>query len=85
MKYLILLIFLTGCICPTCEPTVYYSPSGEPFPTRWGKPPEIETKDHRPLPNPYGHGSSTLNGWIIKNMEKDFQHRWNNLPSAGTF
>lgn len=66
-------LYLAGCCCPMCQQTIYYSPSGEAFPTRWGKPPEIETKDYRPLPNPYGHGSSTLNGWIIKNLEKDFQ------------
>ena len=77
-------LYLTGCCCLMCEPTVYYSPSGKPYPTQWGRPPEIQTKDYRPLPHPYGHGSSTLNSWIIENMKKDFQHRWNNLPSAGT-
>jgi hypothetical protein len=81
MKYIILLIFLTGCICPVCEPTVYYSPSGKPFPTHWGKPPDIQTKDVRPLPDGYGMGSSTLNGWIIGNKEKEVQRRINDLPN----
>ena len=83
LSTLLLALYLTGCCCLTCEPTVYYSSNGKPFPTRWGSPPEIQTKDYRPLPYGYGHGRSPLNGWIIKNMKKDLQHRWNNLPSAG--
>ena len=82
--FLILLIFyLSGCCCPVCEPTVYYSPNDKPFPTAWGKPPEIQTKDYRTLPYGYGHGSSTLYHWIEKNKkqdkEKEFYHRLNNL------
>ncbi len=71
MKLITLLatLYLVGCCCPICEPTVYYSPNGKPFPTEWGSPPEIETKDYRPLPYGYGHGSSTLYHWIIKNKE----------------
>ena len=80
-----MVIYLTGGCCLTREPTVYYSPSGKPFPTNWGKPPEIQTKDYRSLPYGYGHGSSTLHHWIIENKKKDLQHRWNNLPSSGTF
>ena len=85
MKLFLLLtmLFLTGCCCLMCEPTIYYSPSGLPFPTNWGKPPEIQTKDHRRLPYGYGHGSSTLHHWIIKNKELDLQSRWNNLPNTG--
>jgi len=66
MKLIILLaaFYLVGCCCPMCEPTIYYSPSGKPFPTHWGSPPEIQTKDYRPLPYDYGHGSSTLYHWI---------------------
>jgi len=85
MKIIILIatLYFAGCCCPTCESTVYYSPNGKPFPTRWGSPPEIETKDYRPLPYGYGHGSSTLHNWIIKNRELDLQSRWNNLPKTG--
>ena len=85
MKALILLItfFLYGCCCPICGPTIYYSPNGKAFPTWWGSPPEIETKDYRPLPYGYGHGSSTLYHWIEKNkkedQEKDLSRRLNNL------
>jgi len=80
MLLLLTMFYLTGCCCLVCEPTIYYSPSGEAFPTHWGKPPDIQTKDHRPLPYGYGHGSSTLNGWIIENTRKDLQRRVNNLP-----
>ena len=80
-----LTFFLVGCCCPTCEQTVYYSSNGKPFPAEWGSPPEIQTKDYRPLPHGYGHGSSTLYNWITKNTQKDFQRKFNNLPSTGTF
>lgn len=64
-----LTFFLVGCCCPICESTTYYSPNGKPFPSNWGKPPEIQTKDYRPLPCGYGHGSSTLYHWIIENKK----------------
>ena len=41
------------------------------FPTHWGRPPEIQLKDYRPLPGGFGMGSSTLAYWIKENMEKD--------------
>jgi predicted small lipoprotein YifL len=67
MKLLVLLMFfLTGCCCVNSGP-IYLGPSGKAFPTDWGKPPEIQTKDYRPLPYGYGQGSSTLYHWIIKN------------------
>ena len=71
MKVIIVLMmfYLAGCCCPICEPTIYYGPSGKAFPRNWGKPPEIETKDYRPLPYGYGHGSSTLYHWIMENKE----------------
>jgi len=80
LSILLLMFYLTGCCCFTCESTVYYSPNGKPFPEYWGKPPEVQTKDVRLLPYGYGHGSSTLNGWIIENTRKDLQRRVNNLP-----
>ena len=58
---------LSGCRCLTCEYEIYHSPNGRPFPINWGKPPEIQTKDYRPLPYGYGHGSSTLYNWIKEN------------------
>ena len=71
-------LYLMGCCCLICEPTIYYSPNGKPFPTAWGKPPEIQTKDYRPLPYDYGHGSSTLYNWIIlnKNQEICWKDNW---------
>ena len=66
---LLFLFYLTGCCCLRCEPTTYYSPNGTPFPTEWGSPPEIQTKDYRPLPYGYGHGSSTLYHWIMENKK----------------
>ena len=41
------------------------------FPSHWGKPPAIQTKDYVELPEGYGHGSSTLKKWILANLEKD--------------
>ena len=43
----------------------------KPYPKHWGAPPRLQTKDIRPLPGGYGVGSSTLAGWIRKNMERD--------------
>ena len=43
----------------------------KPFPKHWGEPPQIQTRDYRPLPGGYGHGSSTLVAWIQSNLEKD--------------
>jgi len=55
------------------EASVYRSPNGKEFPTHWGPPPTIETKDLRMLPGGYGQGSGTLAKWIAGNMEKDQQ------------
>jgi|TARA_E500000178_G_scaffold350772_1_gene410393 DNA repair exonuclease SbcCD ATPase subunit len=41
------------------------------FPTHWGRPPEIQLKDYRPLPGGFGMGSSTLAYWIKENIEED--------------
>ena len=81
---LIMSFYLVGCCCLDCEPTTYYSPSGKPFPVKWGKPPEIQTKDYRPLPYGYGHGSSTLYNWIMFN-KYEVQKRLNNLGGGGVF
>lgn len=43
-----------------------------PYPTHWGRPPLIQTKDMRPLPQPFkGHGSSTLINWINARQRAD--------------
>jgi len=43
------------------------------FPAEWGKPPRVQTKDLRTLPQPYGgKGSGTLASWIQKNLDADF-------------
>merc|ERR1711934_965282 len=41
------------------------------FPVHWGAPPRIQTRDLRPLPGGYGRGSSTLAGWIKRNLDAD--------------
>jgi hypothetical protein len=41
------------------------------FPTHWGEPPAIQTRDLRPLPGGFGQGSSTLAAWIQQNLDRD--------------
>jgi len=41
------------------------------FPSHWGTPPAIQTRDYIELPGGYGHGSSTLAKWIAGNLAKD--------------
>ena len=41
------------------------------FPEHWGPEPQIQTKDYRKLPEPFGMGSSTLYNWIKKNQYND--------------
>lgn len=64
MKIILLLlaVFTLGC-------KTYYAPNGKAFPKNWGSPPEMQTKDYRPLPYGYGHGSSTLYHWIMENKK----------------
>jgi hypothetical protein len=74
LSTLLLIFYLTGCCCWQCPriagpcEAVHLSPSGKAFPTHWGKPPEIQTKDYVPLPYGYGHGSSTLYHWIVASV-----------------
>ena len=49
----------------------FTSPGGKVYPAGWGAPPRIQTRDLRPLPGGYGSGSSTLAGWIQKNLDQD--------------
>ena len=46
------------------------NPDAPVFPRSWGPPPELQTKDWRPLPAQYGYGSSTLAGWIRDRLSK---------------
>merc|ERR1719198_1497841 len=41
------------------------------FPESWGEPPMMGTMDYRALAGGYGHGSSTLNNWILQQMAKE--------------
>ncbi len=41
------------------------------YPEHWGPPPNIQLRDYVKLPEPYGHGSSTLKYWIEENQKKD--------------
>ena len=80
---LILLLLLAGC-------ETYYAPDGKAFPRSWGKPPEMGTKDYRPLPYNYGYGSSTLYHWISENKGyqspsgKPFPRSWGKPPDIQT-
>ena len=80
VKWLLLsAILLTGC-------KFHKAPSGRYFPYGWGEPPQIQTKDHVKLPEPYGYGSSTLKKWIELNKERDVINKClNDLPQAGGF
>ena len=41
------------------------------YPSRWGTPPAVQTKDIVELPHDYGYGSSTLREWITRCMSLD--------------
>ena len=79
---LLVLLFM-GC-------KVSYAPDGKAFPRSWGKPPEMGTKDYRPLPYCYGYGSSTLYHWISGNRGYQspsgtpFPRSWGKPPDIQT-
>jgi hypothetical protein len=50
-------------------------PEPRPFPLHWGRPPLAQTKDLRPLPGDFGHGSSTLAAWIESNIKSDHSNK----------
>jgi len=56
--------------------------SSDKFPPDWGKPPKIQTRDHRILPGGYGYGSSTLAEWIAEKMTSlgGFSPQWGPPP-----
>jgi hypothetical protein len=41
------------------------------YPEHWGPEPTIQLQDYVKLPEPYGHGSSTLKHWIEQNQKED--------------
>ncbi|KAL3778781.1 hypothetical protein HJC23_002687 [Cyclotella cryptica] len=43
------------------------------FPSHWGSPPRIQTRDLVQLPGNYGKGSGTLRNWILQKMAEDEQ------------
>lgn len=43
----------------------------KPYPAHWGQPPQIQTRDLRPLPGGYGRGSGTLARWIRDHLDRD--------------
>lgn len=49
----------------------YYSQNGQAFPQVWNSPPKFETDDYVPLPEPFGHGSSTMKMWIQRHLRAD--------------
>ena len=69
MKLILLFLIVATYMALSLGCKVYYAPNGKPFPRSWGEPPEIETKDYRPLPHGYGYGSSTLYHWIMENKK----------------
>ncbi|MDB4614243.1 hypothetical protein OAH18_00995 [bacterium] len=41
------------------------------YPSHWGAPPQLQTRDLVQLPGGYGYGSSTLKNWIQLNLNRD--------------
>ena len=75
---LVVMLLLAGC-------QFHKAPTGVYFPYGWGKPPEIQTKDHVKLPDGYGYGSSTLKNWIELNKQRDMINKsLNNLPGSSS-
>ena len=73
------LLLLSALLFTGCK--FHKAPSGGYFPYGWGEPPQIQTKDYVKLPEPYGHGSSTLKHWIELNKQKDkINTSLNSLP-----
>lgn len=55
------------------QQSTHRSPNGKVFPSHWGTPPKIQTRDLRPLPGDYGQGSSTLANWIQTNLDNELR------------
>jgi len=48
-----------------------FGQQSKPFPSHWGEPPAVQTRDFVEWPGGYGHGSGTVAKWIESNMAKD--------------
>jgi hypothetical protein len=66
-------IFVTPYPTQTIEinPNVETSKMRPEYPSRWGEPPRIQTRDLVQLPGGYGRGSGTLRNWILQKMAED--------------
>ena len=40
------------------------------YPPAFGEPPLMQTRDYRPLPFGYGHGSGTIATWLSRKAEE---------------
>jgi hypothetical protein len=58
-------VFAVSCAVLTAQP------ASKSFPEHWGEPPQIQTRDMRPLPGGFGEGSSTVANWIQQNLDQD--------------
>ena len=69
---------------PPVRPPVKPNPNArKKFPAHWGAPPRIQTADYRKLPGGYGSGSSTMAGWIQRNLDADAKNPNRGKPEAG--
>ena len=68
-----LLAFAGGAADSAMAPALLAQQSSKrkAFPSQWGNPPAIQTRDYVALPGGFGNGSSTLARWISKNLEQD--------------
>jgi len=69
----------------SAQPAAYFAAAVSTrgmFPPAWGPPPGTQTRDYRPLPAGYGHGSTTLHTWIDQRMKADMREGTVNYPSA---
>jgi len=68
---------------PPVRPPVKPNPNArKKFPAHWGAPPRIQTADYRKLPGGYGSGSSTMAGWIQRNLDADAKDPNRGKPEA---
>ena len=68
---------------PGANKPVHKAPSGKAFPAHWDAPPRLQTADYRKLPGGYGFGSSTMAGWIQRNLDADAKDPNRAKPEAG--
>ena len=45
-------------------------PAAVSYPPAFGEPPLMQTRDYRPLPFGYGHGSGTIASWLARKAEE---------------